>query len=175
MLSVRRHCAAAFVPVCLFTRCWSQKESPAFWKEVSHFVEMCFNRSNLWGGLGLFCSLFWTVSAPWMEPRRMMCAQGLRSSALLCGKSASKNTVFLPSVCVCVFALELSLTRSLFLKLLAEQQQPFYLQTPFQQLFSFSTGCGIDPLRGDNGALLCVNVEVVCGPRVFVVMDGCSK
>lgn len=31
----------------------------------------------------------------------MMCAQGLRSSALLCGKSASKNTVFLPSVCVC--------------------------------------------------------------------------
>lgn len=33
-----------------------------------------------------------------------MCAQGLRSSALLCGKSASKNTVFLPSACV--FALE---------------------------------------------------------------------
>lgn len=31
-----------------------------------------------------------------------MCAQGLRSSALLCGKSASKNTVFLPPVRACV-------------------------------------------------------------------------
>lgn len=102
-----------------------------------------------------------------------MCAQGLRSSALLCGKSASKNTVFLPSVCV--FALELSLTRSLFLKLLEKQQWPFYLQTLFQQLFSFSTGCGINTLRLDNRALLCVNVEVVCGPRVFVVMDGSGK
>lgn len=27
----------------------------------------------------------------------------------------------------------------------------------------------------DNGALLCVNVEVVGGPRVFVVVDGCGK
>lgn len=40
-----------------------------------------------------------------------------------------------------MFALELRLTRSLFLKVLEEKHWPFYLQTSPQQLDRFSTGC----------------------------------
>lgn len=42
--------------------------------------------------------------------------------------------------------------------------------------FHFLVRICVNALRHrDNGALLCVDVEVVRGPRVFVVMDGCGK
>lgn len=71
------------------------------------------------------CSLLWTVIIPWTKLRRMMCARGLRSSALLCGKSASKNTVFLPLMSVCFRAHSdpLSLSQT------ARKETLSYLQT----------------------------------------------
>lgn len=77
----------------------------------------------------------------------MMCAQGLRSSALLCGKSASKNTVFLPSVCVCFRAksdpLAVSQTaRRATLALLFADSSPAILQ--------FLNSAYISTVRMDN-------------------------
>lgn len=72
------------------------------------------------------CSPLWTVIIPWTKLRRMMCAQGLRSSALLCGKSASKNTVFLPLMSVCFRAHSDPLSLS---QTARKETLPFYLQT----------------------------------------------
>lgn len=72
------------------------------------------------------CSSLWTDIIPWTKLRRMMCAQGLRSSALLCGKSASKNTVFLPLMSVCFRAHSDPLS---FSQTAQKETLPFYLQT----------------------------------------------
>lgn len=152
----------------------------------SCYPQLIASRSDTWWKyfwVGKMVRLIWACCSPlrtviilWTKLRRMMCARGLRSSALLCGKSASKNTVFLPLMSVCFRAHSDPLSLS---QTARKETLPFYLQTSLgvssvSQQDAASTQIKFHTVLGQRG-LLCVDMKVVCGSRVFVVVDGCSE